>query len=275
MNRFSRRGFTLFQLLIVLALLAILLGLLLPAIEKVRIAAARTQSANNLRQIILGTVNASDTNGGKIPPLAGPYPGKGDDGSGQGTCLFHILPYIEQDNLYKASLDGKDYSVWANETYKVVIKTYLSPVDRSGGKVLLHDGWLARCNYAANFQVFGDRKNNTLQGTSTYPASITDGTSNTIFFAERYQECGGDPCAWGYTSGTTWAPAFMYLSHARFQTAPTSEHCDPTLAQGIYPGGINAGLGDGSVRFVASSVSPQTWWHACTPDGGEVLGADW
>jgi prepilin-type processing-associated H-X9-DG protein len=267
----SRRGFTLFQLLVVLALLAILLGLLLPAIERLREAAARTQSQNNLKQIILAMHNVNDANG-KIPPLAGPFPAN----DGDGTYFFYILPYIEQANVYNnAATDGKDFSVWTKETYKVVIKTYLSPADRSGGKEPLHDGWLARCNYAANFQVFGDRKNNTLNGSAKIPASFPDGLSNTIAFAERYQECGGDPCAWAYTTGTTWAPAFMYLSNARFQTTPTADQCDPTLAQGINRGGINVGMADGSVRFLASNISPQTWWYACTPDGGEVLGADW
>jgi type II secretory pathway pseudopilin PulG len=271
MNRFSRRGFTLFQLLIVLALLAILLGLLLPAIEKLRIAAARTQSANNLHQISIAMLNSEGTYQ-IIPPLAGGY----HKDKGEGTLFFYILPFIEQDNVYNAALSGTDYSVWNNETYKVVIKTYLSSSDRSGGKEPLHDGWLARSNYAANFQVFGDRKNNTLNGGKVgLVAAMPDGTSNTIAFAERYQECGGDPCAWPYTSGTTWAPAFMYLTHARFQTLPTAERCDPTLAQGIYPGGINVALGDGSVRFLASSISPQTWWLACVPDDGNPLGADW
>jgi type II secretory pathway pseudopilin PulG len=266
----SRHGFTLFQLLVVLALLAILLGLLLPAIEKVREAASRAQSQNNLKQIILAMHNANDTYG-KLPPLAGPFPAN----DGDGTFFFYILPFIEQDNVYKSAFDGKAYSIWTNEVYKILIKTYLSPADRSGGKEPLHDGWLARSSYAANFQVFGDRKNNTLNGSPKIPASFPDGLSNTIAFAERYQECGGDPCGWGYTAGTTWAPAFMYLSHARFQTTPSAESCDPTLAQGIHRGGINAGIADGSVRFLASSISPQTWWYACTPDGGEVLGADW
>src|SRR5437899_8079031 len=93
-----RRGFTLFQLLVLLALLALLFALLLPAVAKVRQAAARTQCANNLKQLGLATINCADTHRGKLPPLSGAYP----DEAAFGTLHFHILPFIEQDQLYKS-----------------------------------------------------------------------------------------------------------------------------------------------------------------------------
>jgi type II secretory pathway pseudopilin PulG len=273
----GRRGLTLFQLLVVLAVLALLLGLLLPAIQRARGSAKRRQDENNIKQICLGTINCADINQGKLPPLAGPYPSPdpATPFNGHGTLFFHILPYIEQQNLYKSALTDKAYRSDAPGLRSTVIKPYVSESDPDGGKDLVHDGWLAKSNFPANFQVFGNPAKNTLAGESRYPASITDGTSNTLFFTQRYQLCNGDPCGWAYDAGTTWAPAFAYLSQGKFQTRPGGELCDSTLAQGLEADGILVGLGDGSVRLVADTVSPQTWWIACTPTGGEVFGPDW
>jgi type II secretory pathway pseudopilin PulG len=272
----DRRGFTLFQLLLVLALLLLLFALLLPAVLKARAAAQRIQDSNNLKQICLATINCADTNA-LLPPAVGPYPNADATavGNSYGSAFFHILPYIEQDNLYNNAFDGKTRRAEVNGVWTTIVKTYVSPADPGRGKELVHDGWLAKSNYAANFQVFGDPAKNSLAGRARYPASIPDGTSNTIFFSQRYQVCGGDLCAWGYDGGTAWAPAFAYLSKGKFQTLPAAAACDSSLAQGLHPGGILAGLGDGSVRFVASAISPETWWSACTPAGGEVLGPDW
>jgi type II secretory pathway pseudopilin PulG len=264
------RGFTLFQLLVVLAILAILIGLLLPAVQKVREAAARVQSANNLKQIVLAIHNCHDTYG-KFPPLAGHFPNE----KGQGTLFFYILPFIEQDNLYQSAEGEKgSFSVWNNGVYSKALKLYVCPQDASGGVDNRFEEWLALTSYAANFMVFGDRATHTMQGASRI-ASIQDGLSNTIFFAERYQLCNGTPNAWAFAGESTWAPAFAYLNGGKFQDRPAQKDCDPTLPQGMHPGGIMVGLGDGSVRSVSPNISPQTWWLAVVPDDGMPLGNDW
>ena len=151
----------------------------------------------------------------------------------------------------------------------------MSSGDPGGAKDLIYEGWLAHCNYAANFQVFGNPAKNSLTGQSLYPASISDGTSNTIFYTQRYQVCGGDPCGWGYDGGTAWVPAFNYLSQGKFQARPGAGNCDSSLAQGLDAGGIMVSLGDGSSRFVSADVSYTTWWAACTPADNDILGPDW
>src|SRR5258708_1348182 len=102
------QAFTLIELLVVIAIIAILIGLLVPAVQKVRQAAARAQSQNNIKQLVLATHNIAGTNNGVLPPTVGCYPGGanglawgGYQPSRFGTQYYFLLPYIEQDVVYK------------------------------------------------------------------------------------------------------------------------------------------------------------------------------
>jgi prepilin-type N-terminal cleavage/methylation domain-containing protein len=109
----KRRGFTLIELLVVIAIIAVLIGMLLPAVQKVREAAARVQCQNNLKQISLATINCCDTYQGKIPPAIGLYPSYSQvsPNNGEGGFFFFILPFIEQQDLYIATLSLTDQGI--------------------------------------------------------------------------------------------------------------------------------------------------------------------
>ncbi len=250
----SRRlGVTLIEIIVVLAILLLLLGALVPVMHRLWGQAERMQGQNNLRQIGIAAHNFHDAHG-RVPPIAG------DAGGTAGSLLYHLLPYIEQDNLYRQG------SVWASGTISVRVPVYVDARDPSAPADNKFDNWLATSNYAGSWLVFknGDRR----------IANITDGTSNTLMFAERYQVCNGTPCGWGYDGLYYWAPVFGYYSAAKFQTAPKASECNPALAQALQPGGINVAMCDGSVRHAGDRISPETWHHVLTPDGGEVVNPD-
>ncbi len=297
------RGFTLIELLVVIAIIAILIGLLLPAVQKVREAAARMQCQNNIKQMVLASHNFHDAYG-YLPPGWGTQGGVGGNtgpdwntGSGThptytpnpglrtGSYLYFILPFIEQQNVYSLYDNS-----WDDDTRNMTIKTYACPSDPG----LKPNSW-QNCSYAFNVMVVkgGNWGGNLTPGQGKIPASIPDGTSNTIFAAEKGANCQG----WGYewsdrvgfadtANAGDWGSPFgvgtsglvgtgwMVGPQSLFQVMPI-KNCDVRLTQSFHTGGMNVGMADGSVRFLPQGLSPTTWWYAVTPNQGEVLGSDW
>jgi prepilin-type N-terminal cleavage/methylation domain-containing protein len=299
-----RRGFTLIELLVVIAIIAILIGLLVPAVQKVREAAARTQSLNNLKQMSLALHNMNDTNG-VLPNAEGTYPRRGVTDPylpGQtwiGTTQYWMLPFIEHDNVYKQMAVNHNDSWWCG--YKV--KTYTSPADPSatGGGFLDTSSPRDGDSYAPNEMVFQVGARGNSNPYARISATFTDGTSNTIVFAEKYMVCGprsnsqsyfywGETCLTcgspgnkngacnrlGSNPGSLGSPPMFYNSQTVVpQFKPLPNNCNPCLLQGHYQSGINVGLGDGSTRLVASGISQATWANAVNPADGNTLGSDW
>ncbi len=292
-----RRALTLIELLVVIALIAVLIGLLLPAVQKVREAAKMAESQNNLKQISLAIHNLGSQNDGLLPACyyyEPPY---------RHTTFVEILPHLEEQNIYQKFENPKEQIYGFEERTRV--KTYLNPLDPSrsiSSNPITKDpqfpihlknvplSEMSLSSYAVNAVFFFE---------SPRLDNVFDGLSNTIWFTEHYaQQCGStlffyngfNYSRWVYQTATfahgdSWGrpapgdyvpvtsgnpPQSDTASPIPFQVRPKLADCDPRLPNASSSRGLQVALGDGSVRILKGSTDRRIFWGMVTPNGGEI-----
>ena len=289
MTRSRRSAFTLIELLVVIAIIAILIGLLLPAVQKVREAAARMSCSNNLKQLALAGHTYQD--------VSNRFPGYGTaSATNQNGWAYQFLPYIEQVNLHKrgTALATGALSASTSVGHPGSIKTYACPTVSHALSPKLDGTTLY--TLTCYLGITGDRWSDYTSGgdsgvIAVYPSSLTvtlksiyDGTSNTLMFGERPPMPNE-----GYYG---WARAIDYDSHiwARvvdgsdykpystgcifpmyFQPGNLNNSCDTNHMWSLHTGGANFGLCDGSVRFMQYSAGTTIIPQMATRSRGEVV----
>jgi len=289
-----RRGFTLIELLVVIAIIAILIGLLLPAVQKVREAAARMQCTNNLKQLGLAfhsyhDANNAFANGGKnicdapIAPTVAAATCTAPSGGGNsaGCCgplnrnewswTYQILPYIEQDNIFRSTSNGV--------VFATPVKTFYCPSRRS--PILF--GGSAKTDYAGSA---GTGSNGVLVRTGLSVVrmlDITDGTSNTFMLGEKRLSLGG--LGQTYDDNEAYvAPGWDSEIFRRSDIAPLPDNpgrnpgADPLSGWSNFgsshTGIVVMGMADGSIRTVRYSVNAEQFRRAGIRNDGLTVNLD-
>jgi prepilin-type N-terminal cleavage/methylation domain-containing protein len=297
----SRIAFSLIELLVVIAIIAILIGLLVPAVQMVREAANVTQCLNNEKQLMLAIHSYADDHNGRLPPsnfyqIVNQVTGN----AAEGSAFYALLPYYDQGNLFDSCTQDIPKPGYLTAQFIPLIM-HVCPSDPTinGGIGSVPPNY-ATGNYALNLALFGANGTfNIKSANSPYKiGTIPDGTSNTIGIVEASGCFPGfpavDPQTGTSESYMTWHwPAYpnsfgLYwpnpdelpgqANYTGLYPLPQIQVgimlANPNLSQS-YHAVMNVALMDGSVRNITPALSQTTWTNALNPADGQVVGSDW
>jgi prepilin-type N-terminal cleavage/methylation domain-containing protein/prepilin-type processing-associated H-X9-DG protein len=294
----KRRAFTLIELLVVIAIIAILIALLVPAVQKVRDAAARIQCTNNLKQIALAAHNFHDTNK-RFPPAVN-MPGEEAFGWAPAPDLTHwyslfmaLMPYFEQQTLRTKVIDNipNPQSVncaGPNSVGAQVVVILQCPAEGAfpglgvGQYGNLYFGLMSYggCSGTSATTTTGTQslKNGIFFMNSTVRmADVKDGTSNTLFFGERSRLNLPATSSSEALGGWAWVNQFAQEDNTMNASEPIEGMLVHDLNQfgSQHSGGIvtNFAFADGSVHTVSKSLSIVILQRIATRAGGETFDA--
>jgi prepilin-type N-terminal cleavage/methylation domain-containing protein/prepilin-type processing-associated H-X9-DG protein len=273
-RRSHRTGFTLVELLVVITVIAILISLLLPAVQGARQAVLTTQCRNNMRQIGIAIESYSTTNTGRLPPAYTRSPNH--------NMLTFILPQLEQTNLFdKFDLDQH----WTAPVNRAAIDTELAVAvcpSAPGGRDFVSD--YTACTYFSGsarnalqsrgaMRSRGDYDSMLQQGGS-WKAEVRDGLSNTICYFEdagrpaKYVEK-ATLSAGKKVSGARWADVESYIHVHDVCRGTSVMNCNNNNEiYSFHPGGCNFLFGDASVRFLTEDIEAGHVRLALHSEGG-------
>ncbi len=306
MSNRGRKAFTLVELLVVIAIIGVLVALLLPAVQAARESARRSQCLNRLKQMGLGLANLESTFG-YMPQAAGYFPKgtatlSGEPPATLGSVQYFILPFIEQDALHKQMWGSTQNTMWisggpnAGNEQLYCPDTFRCPSETTtdDGIARVDDHAWPAGNYVANVQALyhigsrhpdgggGRWADQPREDSYVTYAQVTDGSSNTVVFTERYTQC-PLPQAWAngrtavfgtyptqYDSVFAWCVQTGALINQP-QTGPLPEDCNPFTVQSQHPGILNMAHMDGSVQAVSGDIDIDVWTLLIFPDDGGVV----
>lgn len=272
--KYKKSGFTLVELLVVIAVIGILVALILPAVQYAREAARRTQCNNNLKNIGVGLHNFHDTNGRFPAGWVADVP-DGEPGWGWGA---YLLPFIEKDSIesqidLNAHIDEPE-----NATARVAsVPVYRCPSDPNGEQTMMLTGLhtslfpVGRSNYVGVFgakEIEDDPSNGDgvfYHNSRTRMADILDGTTNTIIVGERSSKLGSSTWV-GMVHGATDAMARVVGS---CDHVPNDDHAHFDDFSSFHATGAHFAFGDASVRIISSEIDLGVYQALGTRGAGE------